>query len=126
MTSLLVRYLEDLRGDSRRFDTLPGSLTATIRLDIHTTQGVDKWFLLINKGIVQSSKESTHPDLVMCAPQQLFDDFTCGNSRVMPALFRNAMQIEGDLRLLTIFDRILPVRKMRHHGYGRAEEPGNG
>jgi putative sterol carrier protein len=86
-----------------------GRVTGTVRCDLlNGGDRVEHWYVAIKKGDVAVSNKSGAADAVVRADRKLFDGFASGNVNVMAALLRGVLEVEGDLRLLALFQRIFP------------------
>ena len=86
-----------------------GRVTGTVRCDlVGERNGVEHWYVTIKKGDVAISHKNSAADAVVRADRKLFDGFASGSVNVMAAMLRGVVEIEGDLRLLALFQRIFP------------------
>lgn len=86
-----------------------GRVTGTVRCDVLGSRDrVDHWYVTIKKGDIAVSNKSGAADAVVRADRKLFDGFASGTKNVMAALLRGDVEIEGDLRLLALFQRVFP------------------
>jgi predicted lipid carrier protein YhbT len=86
-----------------------GRVTGTVRCDVTERDGtVEHWYVTIKKGDVKVSNKSGAADAVVRADRKLFDGFASGNENVTAALLRGVLDIEGDLQLLSMFQRVFP------------------
>jgi len=96
----------------------------TIRLDVERDVGTEVWFVTLRDGTTQVSRQAQQPDLVIRGHQTLFDRLVLGQARLYAALMRNEINVEGDLALLSSFERLLPGPEGAHHPYAFAREGG--
>ncbi|MFG3420157.1 SCP2 sterol-binding domain-containing protein [Micromonospora sp. NPDC048063] len=87
----------------------------TIRLDVERDTGADVWFVTLCDGTTQVSRQEQRPDLVIRGHQTLFDRLVQGRAQLYAALMRNEINVEGDLALLSSFERLLPGPEGAHH-----------
>ena len=86
-----------------------GRVTGTVRCDLLNGGGrVEHWYVTIKKGDIAVSHKNSAADAVVRADRKLFDGFASGNVNVMAAMLRGVLEIEGDLQLLALFQRIFP------------------
>jgi SCP-2 sterol transfer family len=86
-----------------------GRVTGTVRCDVAESDGsVEHWYVTIKKGDVTVSHKSGAADAVVRADRKLFDGFASGKVNVMAALLRGVVGIDGDLQLLSMFQRVFP------------------
>jgi hypothetical protein len=85
-----------------------GRVTGTVRCDLVDKRDIEHWYVTIKKGDVSVSHKNGAADAVVRADRKLFDGFASGNVNVMAAMLRGVFEIEGDLQLLALFQRIFP------------------
>ncbi|WP_326564033.1 SCP2 sterol-binding domain-containing protein [Micromonospora peucetia] len=98
----------------------------TIRVDVERDAGTDVWFIVFRDGAIQVSRQDRQPDLVIRGHQTLFDRLVRGRAQLYAALMRNEITVEGDLALLSSFERLLPGPEDAHHPRTFAREGGQG
>ncbi|MER7334691.1 MULTISPECIES: SCP2 sterol-binding domain-containing protein [unclassified Micromonospora] len=86
-----------------------------IRLDVERDAGTEVWFVTLRDGTTQVSRQDRQPDLVIRGHQTLFDRLVRGQAQLYAALMRNEITVEGDLALLSSFERLLPGPEDAHH-----------
>jgi hypothetical protein len=108
-----VRFFTDLasRGEHR----LPETYNGTIRFDLADGETTDHWSVSIDHGNVTVSRSMDRADCVVHANRTLFDRLADGQETWAPMLFRGAYTVEGEVRLLTMFRRLLPGPPGAHH-----------
>lgn len=112
MTSPTADFLSRLAQHRRTASRARG----TIRLDIERDSGVHSWLVTLRQGTTQVqqydraqvSGQERQPDLVIRGHQTLFDRLVRGQAQLYTALLRNEINVEGDLALLSYFERLLP------------------
>ena len=86
-----------------------GRVTGTVRCDVLNGGGrVESWYVTIKKGDITVSNKSGAADAVVRSDRNLFDGFASGTMNVMAAMLRGVLEVEGDLRLLAMFQRLFP------------------
>jgi putative sterol carrier protein len=83
-------------------------VNATIRVDIHHDGEERPWHLTIHQGQVSVSRSDAPADAVMRTDRALWDSVVSGDANVLTAALRGRLRIEGDVRLLMAFRRLLP------------------
>ncbi len=84
-------------------------LNATVRFDIDEPGvAMRHWLVTIHDGEVSVSRRNARADVVVRASRSLFDRITTGECNAMAAGLRGELGIEGDVRLLAAFQRLLP------------------
>ena len=110
----------------RGHEPLLGRATGTVRFDLQDGKQTEHWLVTLDKGDIAVSQKNAAADCVVQMSQALFDGVARGEVNAMAALLRGALQIEGDLELLLMFQRLLPgppsSRADRHAaGYARRQ-----
>ena len=82
--------------------------TGTVRFDLKDGKKTDHWLLAVVKGDIAVSRQNLRADCVVSADKSLFDGIASGKTNTLAALLRGAMSVEGDVRLLVLFQRLLP------------------
>lgn len=115
-------------GKHRRLPvTVSGKARGTIRLDVERDAGIDSWFVTLRHGTAQVSQQDRQPDLVIRGNQNLFDRLVRGQAQLYASLLRNEINVEGNLALLSCFERLLPGPAGAHHprDFANEGEPGS-
>jgi hypothetical protein len=92
----------------RGYEPLLAEAVGSIRFDLGHDGGVDHWFVRMNRGDVQVSREEGAADCVIRASRQLFDRITSGRAYLYTAWVRNELRAEGEVRLGYLFQRLMP------------------
>jgi putative sterol carrier protein len=99
------------RGHESLLEKVQGSL----RFDLEHDQQTEHWHLAISKGDVTVTREERPADCVVRTEQQLFDELAAGETNAIVSLLRNRLTVEGNLRLLILFERLLPGPPSARH-----------
>jgi predicted lipid carrier protein YhbT len=83
-------------------------ITATLRIDVEEPDQVQHWLLAIADGTIAISARSGRADAVMTSSSALFNRLFKGEVNALTATLRGDLRIDGDLRLLLTFKRLLP------------------
>lgn len=92
----------------RGHEPLLKKTSGTLRFDLRDGKRIDRWLLDVKNGDVAVSRRNVRADCVVSADRALFDDVASGKTNAMAAMLRGAMGVEGDVRLLVPFQRLLP------------------
>jgi hypothetical protein len=88
---------------------LLSQITATIRLDLDENHHATKhWYLDIDKGNVDVSRQNSGADAIIQAHRSLFERMITGEANALTATLRGQLGIEGDPKLMVAFQRLLP------------------
>ena len=89
-------------------EPLLANASGTIRLDVLDPDGVEHWFVAVDKGDLSVSRRNRRADVVVRADRPLADDIACGRQNAMAAMLRGELVADGDLRLMLLFQRLFP------------------
>jgi putative sterol carrier protein len=93
---------------SKRHEPLLHRASGSLRVDLQTQDGVERWYLSLVRGDVSVSHRNAKADAILRMDRKLFEGMTRGTVNLTAALLRGVLQIEGDLTLIMAFDRLLP------------------
>jgi hypothetical protein len=80
----------------------------TLRFDVVRGDTTSSWFVRIDHGDVEVSREDGAADAVARVEEPLFDDIVTGRANAVAAALRGEMAFDGSPQLLTIFQRLFP------------------
>ena len=115
MTEATPPLLETL-GKRGSDDPLLAKARGTVRFDIVS------WLVRLDKGNIKVSRGAGTADTVFRASRDVFDDLGTGKENAFTARLRGAIDVEGDMRLAVLFQRLLP--NPPSSGRGRAGRSG--
>jgi predicted lipid carrier protein YhbT len=92
----------------RGHEPLLETATGTVRFDLRDGKKTDRWLVSIVKGDLAVSRRNLQADCVVTTDKTLFEDVASGRANAFAALLREEMGVEGDVRLLVAFQRLLP------------------
>jgi SCP-2 sterol transfer family len=105
-------------------DPLVAKARGTVRFDIVNGRGrgTESWLVRFDKGNIKVSRGAGTADTVFRASRDVFDDLGTGKENAFTARLRGAIDVEGDMRLAVLFQRLLP--NPPSSGLGRAGRSG--
>lgn len=106
----------------RGHEALLAEATGTIRFDLTHEQGVDRWWVVIERGDVRVSRNGGEADCLIHGRRATFDRIIGGKSQIYSAWVRNELRAEGDVRLARLFQRAMPGPTGAHHPRDFARE----
>ncbi len=83
-------------------------VTGTMLFELTGGTRTERWRVTVNKGAVAVARGNGPADCVMRADRKLFGRMASGKMNAFAAVLRGAVTIEGDPRLLVLFQRLLP------------------
>jgi len=106
MTDTTTQFFEELR--QRDHDPQLEHSRGTLRFDIATGKETDHWLVMIDKGDVTVSHRGGEADATVGADKSVFDAIASGKASPVAAVLRGTLHVDGNLRLLSLFRRLLP------------------
>jgi putative sterol carrier protein len=95
-------------ADHGRYPLL-GATTGTIRFDLgNGGSRTDHWRVTINRGHIDVSRGVEPADCVVKVDKNLFDGMVSGRVNTMAAVLRGQIDVDGDLNLIVILQRLFP------------------
>ena len=96
----------------------------TMLFELKDGKRSERWRLIVDKGEIAVARGSGAADCVLRTDRTLFARMAAGEVNAFAAVLRGAVTIEGDPRLLVLFQRLLPGppsrrRARRSAGSGR-------
>ena len=92
----------------RGHEPLLEKATGTVRFDLREGRKTDRWLVSIVKGELAVSRRNLKADCVLTTDKTLFDDVASGRANAFAALLRGAAEVEGNVQLLVLFQRLFP------------------
>jgi putative sterol carrier protein len=94
---------------ARRHEPALAKATGTVRVDLMDgRRRTGGWLIAIDEGDVEVSRRRGGADCVIRVEKGVFDGIVSGRVNAIAAVLRGAAQVEGDLRLLVLFQRLFP------------------
>ena len=95
--------------NQRRIEYLPKDVTGTLRFDLATDAGMDRWFVSLHEQNVWVSHEAEREaDCIVRAERRAFDRIVTGETQSAAAVLRNEISSQGRLPLFIHFLRLVP------------------
>jgi len=82
--------------------------SGTMLFELVGGKRAERWRVTVDKGDVRVSRGDGPADCVLRTDRKLFRGLTTGKVNAFAAVLRGAVTIEGDPRLLVLFQRLLP------------------
>lgn len=82
----------------------------TIRFDLAGAGRTEHWHLAIDRGHIAVTRGEDHADCVVKVDKKLFDGIVTGHVNTVAATLRGQVDVEGDLHLITMLQRLFPGR----------------
>ncbi len=93
---------------SKGHEPLLHHASGILRIDLRLEDGVERWLLTMTRGDVAVSHRNGRPDATLRMDRKLFEGMVRGSVNLGAALLRGVLEADGDLNLITAFDRLLP------------------
>ncbi len=82
--------------------------TGTLRFDLKDGRKTDRWLVSIVKGDRAVSRRNLRADCVVATDKSLFAVVASGRANAFAGLLRGNVEVEGDVQLLVLFQRLFP------------------
>jgi predicted lipid carrier protein YhbT len=83
--------------------------TGTMRFDLRDRKTIERWLVAVTKGDIVVSRRNARADVVVSADKALFDRIASGKANALTAMLREEISVEGEVRLVVAFQRLLPA-----------------
>lgn len=80
----------------------------TLRFDVSDGKRTERWHVTVKKGDIAVSRRNVQADCVVRGDRALMGAITRGETNATAALLRGALDIEGTVELLVLFQRLFP------------------
>jgi putative sterol carrier protein len=108
MADSAAEFFESLVA--RGHEPLLEKSTGTLRFDLRDGKRTERWLLTVAKGDLAVSRRNVRADAVVSVDKSLFDRIATGEANATAAMLREEIGVEGDVRLVVAFQRLLPGR----------------
>ena len=119
MTDAVIEFFEGLAQSGH--DALPSRANGVMRLEIVKGKRIERWLVAVQKGKVDVSRGNGPADCVLRADRELLNRMATGEVNAFAATLRGAVEVQGDAKLLVLFQRLLPGPSSRPPGPRPAE-----
>jgi hypothetical protein len=92
----------------REYEPLLASARGSAFFDIRGDAGSQQWVVRISNGKIAVSREPGEADFAVRADRAVFNRVAGGEVNALSAVFRGLLTVEGDARLLVMFQRLFP------------------
>jgi putative sterol carrier protein len=107
MSDATTAFFESL--DQRGHEPMLEHATGTLRFDLTDNDHVDHWFIAVDEGDIAVSHRRRRADCTVRATKRVFADVARGKTNALAAVLRGAIIVEGEIDLLTRFERLFPA-----------------
>jgi putative sterol carrier protein len=106
MADAVERFFEGLAG--RGHEPALAHASGTIRFEIVDGKRAHRVLVSVHRGNVTVSRRADAADCVVRMDRPLLERIVRGQQNATAALLRGAVQVEGDVSLLVLFQKLLP------------------
>jgi putative sterol carrier protein len=106
MTEAVSELFEGLAQSERI--ALPSRANGVMRLEVVGGKRIERWLVAVEKGKVDVSRGNGPADCVLRGDRELLSRIATGEVNAFAATLRGALKVEGDPRLLVLFQRLFP------------------
>ena len=93
---------------SRGQEPLLRKASGTVRFDIADGKRTERWLVELKKGEIAVSRRHARADCIVSTDRALFDRIASGEANALAALLREEVNVEGDINLLVLVQRLFP------------------
>ena len=93
---------------SRGHEPSLAKATGSVRFEVVDGRRTERWLLTVTRGELAVSHTNAHADATLRAPRALFEQIFRGKTNATAAFLRGALQIEGDVELIVLVQRLVP------------------
>jgi len=93
---------------SRGHEPLLAKASGTLRFELVDGRKTERWFVEVRKGDIAVSRRNAPADCVVRGERALFERIAQGRQNATAALLRGALEVEGTVGLLVLFQKLLP------------------
>ena len=101
-----TRFFEDLAGAGQV--PLLGSVSGRLRFDCIDQGRTEPFHVTVKRGAVSVSRRNDKAEAVVRADRAVLDAIASGRRNAMAATLRGALETDGDLALVVMFQRLFP------------------
>ena len=105
-TDPIADFMDDVA--SRGHEPSLAKATGTVRFEVVDGKKSERWLLTVTRGELAVSRGNARADVTLRAPRALFEQIFRGKANATAAFLRGALQIEGDVQLIVLVQRLLP------------------
>jgi hypothetical protein len=88
----------------------------TLRVDVVSGSSVAHWFVDVRDGAVEVTRSDAPASAVMRTDGPTLDALVTGRANTMAAVLRGAVEVEGNLGLIVLLQRLFPSPPQRAAG----------
>jgi putative sterol carrier protein len=92
----------------RGHEPLLRNATGTLRFDVVDGKRTARWFLTVKKGDLTVSRQGSGADCIVRGDKALVEGIWAGDVNAFAAVLRGEIDVEGDLEMMVLFQRLLP------------------
>jgi predicted lipid carrier protein YhbT len=93
---------------ARGHDPALANATGTLRFEVVDGKRTERWLLTVSKGELAVSRRNARADVTLRAPRATFEQLFGGTMNPTAAFLRGALELEGDVELIVLVQRLLP------------------
>ena len=106
MADATTTFFEGLAG--RGHEPLLAKTSGTIRFELVNGEKTERWLVDVRKGDIAVSRRNVAADCVVRGDRVLFERIARGKENAFAALLRGAVQLEGDVSLIVLVQKLFP------------------
>jgi hypothetical protein len=105
-TDSIAKFMDGLA--SRGHEPSLANATGTVRFEVVDGKKSERWLLTVTRGELAVSRGNARADVTLRAPRALFEQIFRGKANATAAFLRGALQVDGNVELIVLVQRLLP------------------
>jgi hypothetical protein len=105
-TDSIAKFMDGLA--SRGHEPSLANATGTVRFEVVDGKKSERWLLTVTRGELAVSRGNARADVTLRAPRALFEQIFRGKANATAACLRGALQVDGNVELIVLVQRLLP------------------
>jgi putative sterol carrier protein len=107
MADATTKFFEEL--GNRGHEPLVTKARGTVRFDLTDGRRTESWLVQLDRGDIKVTRNGEPGDCVFRTSRATFEGVAAGRLNASAARLRDEINVEGDLRLAVLFQRLLPA-----------------
>jgi hypothetical protein len=92
----------------RGYEPILQGESGSLRFDLSRESELERWYVAVAHGNITVSHARSRADTVVKVNGELLDQIAEGTANCLTAQLRGVLEVEGDLHLLMVFQRLFP------------------
>jgi len=106
MADVAAQFFEGLAA--RGHEPALAHASGTVRFELLDGKRAERWLVEVRKGNITVSHRNASADCVVRGDRSLFGRIVSGQENATAALLRGAVEVEGEVGLIVLFQKLIP------------------